>query len=105
MTDVFTKNIRVELVLQRNIEIIKKLVLHHIGRNNTIITDGWESYNWLSNSNYRHLFHVHGRNDFSFGAESTSHIESIGDNLKELLLRYIMHYFLIFYLFSKRNRI
>lgn len=59
MNDVFSKNIRVEFVIHRNKEIIKKLVLLHIGSNNTIITDGWDSYNCLSSSNYRHIIHVH----------------------------------------------
>ena len=87
MIDVFTKNIRVELVLQRNTEIIKKLVLHHIGSNNTIITDGWDSYNWLSSSNYCHIVHVHGRNDFGFRTHSTCHIESIWGYFKGIITR------------------
>ena len=47
LIDIGTKNIRLELVKQRNTEIIKKIILHHVGKNNTIISDGWEAYDWI----------------------------------------------------------
>ena len=55
------------------VEILKKLIIHHIGYNNTIISDGWESYNWLREAGYNHIIHLHGSNDFGQGSESTSH--------------------------------
>ena len=85
LIDIENKNIRLELVNQRTTEIIKKIIIHHIGKNNTIITDGWESYQWLSESDYHHIVHVRGMNDFGHGNESTSHIKSIWGQLKGLI--------------------
>lgn len=72
-----TKDIRLELATDRSEKIIKKIIMHHIGTGNSTITDGWPSYNWLSSFNYHHTRHIHGRNDFCHGLESTSHIEQI----------------------------
>ena len=35
-----------------------KNVIPHIGYNNTIITDLWQSYNWLEQNGYHHLVHA-----------------------------------------------
>ena len=83
MIDIQTKNIRLEIVHERTEIILKKIIKHHIGYNNTIISDGWESYNWLREAGYNHI--VHGRNDFGHGSESTSHIESIWGQLKRII--------------------
>ena len=87
LINVETKEIRLEIVTERSEEIIKKIILHHIGSGNNIITDGWPSYNWLSSFNYNHIRHIHGRNDFGHGLESTSHIEQIWEQLKLLIVR------------------
>lgn len=87
LIDIGTKNIRLELVKQRNTEILKKIILHHVGKNNTIISDGWEAYYWLRYYNYHHIVHVHGRHDFGHGNESTSHIEGIWGYLKGLIIK------------------
>ncbi len=34
--------------------IIKKIIKHHVGENNIIISNGWEGYAWLRNDNYEH---------------------------------------------------
>ena len=39
MIDIQTKNIWPEIVHERTVEILKKLITHHIGYNNTIIND------------------------------------------------------------------
>ena len=53
-------------------------------KGNCIITDGFVAYNFLDriDSGYTHIKHNHGRGDFGFGVESTSHIESIWSQLK-----------------------
>ena len=43
--EVNSKKIRLELVKDRSSDILKKIILHHIGPFNTIINDGWEGYN------------------------------------------------------------
>lgn len=86
LIDIGTKNIRLELVKQRNTEIIKN-ILHHFGKNNTIISDGWETYDWIGYHNYHHIVHVHGRHDFGHGNEYTSHIEGIWGCLKGLIIK------------------
>ena len=45
LINVESKKIRLELVKERSSEVLKKIILHHAGINNTIITDGWEGYN------------------------------------------------------------
>ena len=87
LIDIGSKNIPLELVKQRNTDIIKKIILHHVGWNNNIISDGWEAYNWLNFHNYHHIVHVHGRHDFGHGTESTNHIESIWAYLKGLIIK------------------
>jgi len=87
LINIQTKNIRLEIVTDRTEYIIKKIILHHIGIGNNVITDGWPSYNWLSSFNYHHIRHIHGRNDFGYGMESTSHIEQIWHQLKILIER------------------
>ena len=47
MIDIESKNIRLELVHEPSTEILKTLILHHIGYNSNIITDSLEAYNWL----------------------------------------------------------
>lgn len=85
-----TKYFRIEAVKERNADILEKIIRHHIGRGNTIITDGWPSYSWLNqnNSGYRHIVHIHGRRDFGFGEQSTSHVESIWSDIKRLFSKY-----------------
>ena len=43
------------------------------------------AYDWLNNSEYHRIVHIHGNNDF--GNEFISHIESVWSDLKRLLLR------------------
>ena len=57
-----------EIVNERTEEIIKKIICHHVGKNNGIISDGWPGYYWLNNSNdYFHIIHRLGNNDFGRG--------------------------------------
>ena len=82
-----TKDFRIEAVLERNSEILEKIIRHHVSIGNNIITDGWSGYNWMDNPNsgFHRIIHVHGLHDFGHGAESTSHIESVWGDMKRLL--------------------
>ena len=53
--------------------------------NNNIISDVWQSYNWLQQNGYYHIVHEHGRQHFGHGSESTSYIESILGQLKRII--------------------
>ena len=48
------------------------------------MTDGWRGYLWLDNINsvFIHLIHIHSRNAFGEGIQSTSHDESIWAQIK-----------------------
>ena len=59
LIEVESKKIRLELVKERSSEVLKKIILHHVGINNTIITDGWEGYSWINQYRYDHLVHLH----------------------------------------------
>ena len=88
LINVVSKKIRLELVKERSSQILQKIIFHHIGFNNTIITDGWEGYNWIRDYRYYHIIHIHGRHDFGSGNESTSCIESIWGIFKGMITRY-----------------
>ena len=63
-------NARLELVKERNTDIMKKIIKNHLGANNIIISDGWEAYSWLWYDNYEHRVYIHVRHDFGWGSES-----------------------------------
>ena len=58
----------------------------HVVPGNYIIK-GWSADDWFNNSEYHHIVHIHGDNDFDFGNESTSNIESVWEDLKRILSR------------------
>ena len=74
-----TKNYRVGVIQNRNADTLDDFIRRFIFTGNIIVSNGWPGYNWLNenNSGYRHKVHVHGQDDFGFGLESTSIIESI----------------------------
>ena len=41
MINTVTYNFRIEAVYERNSDIMQKIIKHHIGIGNSIITDGW----------------------------------------------------------------
>ena len=79
-----SKEFRIEVCFERNTDTMKKFIEKYIPIGNTIITDGFPSYNFLDQegSGYNHIKHIHGGGDFGFGVESTSHIESIWSQIK-----------------------
>ena len=80
-----TKDFRLEGVLSRDSNILKKFVHKYIPKGNHIVSDGWAGYHFLDlpNSGYRHFSHNHGEGSFGLGLQSTSHIESIWGVLKQ----------------------
>ena len=85
-----TNNIRLDVYKTRTEEDCKRFISNHIKENNTIITDGWPSYNFLNrdDSNYVHEVHRHGPNgNFGFGYHSTSIIEGAWGTLKSIIKR------------------
>ena len=88
MIDVEREKIRLELVKERSSEVLKKIILHHVGINNSLSIDGWEGYTWINQYRYAHLVHLHSRGQFGRGNESTSYIESIWGILKGMITKY-----------------
>ena len=84
MTDNETKDFRVVVSKTRDQASLKEFITRYIPKGNNIVTDGWSSYEWIdhANSGYTRFEHIHGQNDFGFGIESTSHVESIWGQLK-----------------------
>lgn len=66
---------------------MQNFIHKYIKLGNTIISDGWNAYNFLSqpNSGYRHLVFVHGRGQWGRGVTSTSYIESVWSFFKSTL--------------------
>ena len=76
---------------------MKNFINRYVEPGNTIVTDGWSGYDFLSNTDdYRHDRHVHGGGDFGYGLNSTSHIESIWEQLKACIKN-------IYYIIPNRN--
>ena len=80
-----TCKIRIDVFKSRNKEDMKIFTYNHIIReNNTIITDGWNVYNFLDDSNYIHEVHAHRpQGNFDFGLHSINPIlRKFGVHLK-----------------------
>ena len=62
---------------------MESFITRYVERGNTIVSDGWSSYDFLSNTaDYHHDIHLHGGGDFGYGLNSTFHIESIWGQIK-----------------------
>lgn len=74
-----TKDFRIAVCKNRNASTLKHFIKSLVPKGNNIICDGWRGYEWIdeANSGYVRYVHIRERNDFGFGLESTSHIESI----------------------------
>ena len=81
------KGLRLEIVNERNTDILKTIITTHVLKGNYIITDCWSGYNFLSDvgSGYIHLSYNHSRGIYGFGINSTSRIESVWAELKQLI--------------------
>ena len=76
-----TKSFRVVCSYNRDANVIKSFIEKYIPKGNHIIHDGWPAYSFLNNPNSGYIpsIHVHGRHDFCYGLDSTSHIEVYGE--------------------------
>jgi len=79
-----SKDFRLEAVFNRDEITIKSFISRNVEIGNNIVSDDWSSYDYLDNnfSGYSHIKHVHGHRDFGFGIQSTSHVESIWEQIK-----------------------
>lgn len=59
-------------------------MLNYVNKGNYIVTDGWRGYLWLDNINsgFIHLTHIHAKNAFGEGIQSTSQVERIWAQIK-----------------------
>ena len=62
MIDTNTKEFRLVPTFSRDSNTLKDIVLRYIRPGNTLITDAWSGYNWISqpNSGFHHIIHNHG---------------------------------------------
>ena len=82
-----TRQIRLEIVENRNSNTIKNNITNYIPRGNIIITDGALCYQWLNDASngYVHSVYNHGHGTFCYNLDSTSHIESLWSNLQSII--------------------
>ena len=86
-----TKDFRIEASTSRNSNTMKHFLNKFIGNNNTIISDGWSGYNFISHFNgYAHEVHNHGAGDLGEGMHTTSFIESLWHALKSQIKKLII---------------
>ena len=84
--DTTSKNIRLDVLPQRNAENIKIFIQNHIIPGTNITHDGWLGYNCLDDDCvWTHETHNHGSSDFGLGTHYTSHIESYWAFFKSIL--------------------
>ena len=80
-------DIRVEVVPNRDGATLKNLIEKHVLIGNYIVIDAQNGYQFIDSpaSGYIHHTHVHGRNDFGRGMDTTSKIEGTQANLKRII--------------------
>ena len=84
----YSKKLRLELLFIRDSNTLKKFIYTHIKPRNCIVSDLWDGYMWLGTDGiYHHSVRKFGHSDFGYGYESTSHIESVCGNLKNIIKR------------------
>lgn len=73
--DTNLKNIRLDILRQRNAENIETFVLNHFREGTHFTHDGWSGYNFFNNNiNYTHEIHNHGAWVFGLSTHIISHI-------------------------------
>ena len=86
LIDTQSKDFRLVSSFTRDASKLKKILRKFVKSGNTIISDSWPGYNWISEpiSGYTHIIYNHGQGQFGFGNLSTSHIEQLWSVLKGL---------------------
>ena len=79
-----TKDIRLEIVENRDTDTLKQIIEKNVLPGNYITTDAWKSYTFLdySYSGYIHDVYNHARGNFNSRLSSTSRIEGLWGELK-----------------------
>ena len=79
-----TNELWLEMVKDRNSEVLEYIIRKYTDTGNICITDGWQWYSFLDriNSGYIHHAYNHGRGEWGIGIDSTSRIESIWAEIK-----------------------
>ena len=83
-----TNDLRLEIVSNRNTDNLKKNYNYLLNGNYIIsVSDCWNCYNFINNvsSGYIHMTFNHSRGIYCFGIISTSRIESVYSELKQLI--------------------
>ena len=104
LINIDTKEIRLELVSNRNQNTLKYIIEKHVGRGNIINKDSWPGYNFISNVNSGYVHNVYNHSNGVFGL--TSLIESIWAELKNSIKKCILQFMIqILFIFSKKPNI
>ncbi len=71
-----SKKFRIELVSNINSSTIKNFIRSQIENDNVIISNEWQTYNWLNElfSVYQDKVHIHEAHDFGHGLEFADYI-------------------------------
>ena len=79
--------IRLDIINQRDCDILKKLINTHIMPGNYLITDSWSGYSFLDDSEegYINFSFNHSLGNFGSRLLSTSRIESVWSELKSII--------------------
>lgn len=98
--DITIKVIRLDIVSERNIIVIKSFVKNHIEPGINIIHDGWSGDSFLhdDDSAWTNETHIHDAGDFGYILHSIIHIEQFWGQLKLMIKK-------IYYVFSKTGYI
>lgn len=83
--DITTKEIRLDVINQRNSANLKIFVINHIEAGSHIIHDGWRGYRFLDDVNssvWTQEEHIHQGGNFGLGNFSTSNIERVWTYIK-----------------------
>lgn len=46
-----TQYFRIEAVLDRSATVLERIIRHHVGKGNNVVTDGWSGYDWMNSVN------------------------------------------------------
>lgn len=95
-----------ELTYSREQNTLNKIISKHIPVGNNIITDNWMVYSFLNseNSGYRHNICNHSQGSFGRGNLSSSYIESVWGELKQIIKKCIIVYTLkTLYFFTRTS--
>lgn len=82
-----SKALRMDIIPERNATNLEIFVKNHIEPGSNINHEGWMGYSFLDNDNsvWTHKTHMHGTGQFGYGLHSSSHIEQIWGQIKQII--------------------